>query len=354
MPIALLFILQKTKDLIIGERSDSFFAFAQRQIKPYFQSGEVIKSNQVFNIKRLPDNRDIIVNLELVNNIKNVNRFFLEANGRLAANGLFICSAETIDQRKRRLMRKYLIGFNYLYYILDFIFKRIFPKFKMTAWFYNAITDRRNHPISKSELLGRLVYNGFEIVEYEEIDNLLHVTARKIGNRLDKPEPSQGLILRINRTGRAGMPFTVYKLRTMHPYAEFIQSLVYEQNHLKPGGKFKNDFRITSWGRFFRRTFIDEIPMMINLIKGDLVLVGVRPLSEHYLSLYPDYLKEMRAEVRPGLVPPFYVHLPKSFEEIIESEVTYLTESKSSRHRTNARYLRKATYNIIFKGARSK
>ncbi|MBL4706571.1 MAG: sugar transferase [Flavobacteriales bacterium] len=353
MPIALLFIFQKTKDLIVEERSGKFFAFVQKHVKPYFQTGEVIKTEKEFNIKRLPKNRDVIVNLEIVNNVKDINSFFQCTNDRLAQNGLFICSAETIDHRKRRLMAKYLVGFNYVYYVGDFVFKRIFPKFKMTAWFYNLITNRRNHPISKSELLGRLVYNGFEIVEYEDIDNLIHVIAKKVGDRIDRPEPSQGLILRIKRIGKNGNKFTVYKLRTMHPYAEFIQSLVYNGNQLKAGGKFKNDFRITSWGRFFRKTFIDETPMLINLLKGDLGLVGVRPLSEHYLSLYPDHLKELRAKFTPGLVPPFYVHLPNTIEEIIESEITYLNERKLSPFRTNAKYLRKACYNIIFKGARS-
>lgn len=353
MPLALLFILNKTRELIVQERSDRFFAFVQRHIKPYFQSGEVLKTREVFNIRRLPKNRDIIVNLEALNNVKDINEFLESVNDRLANHGLVVCSAETIDQRKRRILAKYPPILNYLYYTCDFVLKRIFPKFRVTEWIYNKLTDRRNHPISKSEMLGRLVYNGFEILEYEEIDNLLHVTARKVGERLPKPEPSQGLLLRINRVGKNGQHITVYKLRTMHPYAEFIQSLVYKENQLQSGGKFKNDFRITSWGRFFRKTFIDEIPMVANLFRGDLGLVGVRPLSEHYLSLYPDHLKEMRHKFKPGLVPPFYVHLPKTIEEIVESEVTYLKERETSPTKTNFRYFRKAMFNICFRGARS-
>ncbi|MFT7613334.1 MAG: hypothetical protein ACI9J3_002307 [Parvicellaceae bacterium] len=354
MPLALLFIFQKTKDLIVGERSKEFLSFIEKHVQSYAQTVEVVKTNKDFNIKKLPPNLDVLVNLEIVNNVKDINKLFDCVNDRLVQNGMFICSAETIDHRKRRLLTKYALGLNYIYYTADFIFKRIFPKFKATAWFYNLITNRRNHPISKSELLGRLVYNGFEIVEYADIDNLIHVTAKKVGPQLKRKEPSIGLILRINRIGKGGKLFTVYKLRTMHPYAEFIQSLVYNENQLSKGGKFKNDFRITSWGRFFRKTFIDETPMLFNLIKGDIHLVGVRPLSEHYLSLYPDHLKQIRSEFSPGLVPPFYAHLPGTLEEIIESEITYLNERKESPFRTNAKYLRKATYNIIFKGARSK
>ena len=183
---------------------------------------------------------------------------------------------------------------------------------------------------------------------------MLHVTAKKSReSQLPKREPSSGMILRIRRIGKQGKPITVYKLRTMHPYAEFIQSLVYEQNSLQQGGKFKNDFRITSWGRFFRKTFIDEIPMVVNLVKGDLALVGVRPLSEHYLSLYPEELKTKRQQYKPGLVPPFYVHLPDTLDEIVESEFTYLKERNNAPVTTNFKYFRKAVFNICIKGARS-
>ncbi len=353
MPIALLFILNRAKELIVQERSDKFFAFVERHIKPWIQSGEVLKTNEVFNIRRLPANRDIIVNLELLNNIPDVNLFLNEVNGRLADNGLVICSAETIDQRKKRILRKYPPVFNHLYYGVDFLYKRVLPKFGWTNWIQLKISGGRNQTISRSEMLGRLVYNGFQIVTYEEIDSLLHVTAKKCGPQLARPEPSKGLILRIKRIGKHGKPITVYKLRTMHPYAEFIQSLVYEENKLQQGGKFKNDFRITSWGRFFRKTFIDEIPMIANLIKGDLGIVGVRPLSEHYLSLYPDDVKELRKAFKPGLIPPYYVDLPKSLDEIVGSEVTYLKQRKRAPLRTNLKYFRKAVYNICVKGARS-
>ena len=53
-------------------------------------------------------------------------------------------------------------------------------------------------------------------------------------------------------------------------------------------------------------------------------LVGVRPLSSHYFSLYPEDLQKLRTGVKPGLVPPFYADLPKTLPEIIESERVYL------------------------------
>jgi lipopolysaccharide/colanic/teichoic acid biosynthesis glycosyltransferase len=60
------------------------------------------------------------------------------------------------------------------------------------------------------------------------------------------------------------------------------------------GGKFKDDFRITTWGRVLRKLWIDELPQFINFFKGELSLVGVRALSDHYFQLYPKDVQELR------------------------------------------------------------
>jgi hypothetical protein len=81
--------------------------------------------------------------------------------------------------------------------------------------------------------------------------------------------------------------------------------------------------------------------------------VGVRALSEHYLSLYPKDLQELRTKFKPGLIPPYYADLPKNFDEILESEKQYLLQKKESPFLTDFKYFWKVIYNIIFKGARS-
>ena len=142
----------------------------------------------------------------------------------------------------------------------------------------------------------------------------------------------------MNRVGKSGKSITVYKIRTMHPYAEYLQEYIYKVNELEKGGKFKNDFRVTTWGRVLRRLWIDELPMIINLLKGQLKLVGVRPLSQQYLSLYKRELVEERKKVKPGLIPPFYADLPKTLDEIMESEIKYLKAYKSSPFFTDLKY----------------
>ena len=139
----------------------------------------------------------------------------------------------------------------------------------------------------------------------------------------------------------------------MHPYAEYLQEYLYKINKLEKGGKFKNDFRVTTWGKVLRRLWIDELPMLINLLKGQLKLIGVRPLSQQYLSLYTDELKEKRKMVKPGLIPPFYADLPKSLNEIMESEIKYLNAYNLNPWLTDLKYFFNASINILIKNARS-
>ncbi len=93
--------------------------------------------------------------------------------------------------------------------------------------------------------------------------------------------------------------------------------------------------------------------MILNVFRGELKIVGVRPLSEHYLSLYNEKLRVKRLKTKPGLIPPFYVDLPKSLEEIMASEEKYLDAYSKSPFLTDLKYFFKAFFNIAFKRARS-
>ena len=145
----------------------------------------------------------------------------------------------------------------------------------------------------------------------------------------------------------------VYKLRTMYPFAEYLQDFVHERNSLENGGKFKNDFRVSKSRAVLRKLWIDELPMLINVFRGEIKIVGVRPLSRHYFSLYSKELQEKRIKFKPGLIPPFYADLPETLDEIQESEMRYLEAYEKHPLRTQWRYFWKAWYNILFKKARS-
>ena len=140
----------------------------------------------------------------------------------------------------------------------------------------------------------------------------------------------------------------------MHPYAEYLQKYIYEKNGTSNGDKANEDFRVSPWGKFFRKFWLDEVPMLINLIKGDVKIIGVRPLSVAKFNLYPKEAQEKRCLYKPGLVPPFYADLPETFEDLVASEMKYIIAYEKNPHLTDIKYLFKAAYNIIFKGARSK
>jgi hypothetical protein len=93
---------------------------------------------------------------------------------------------------------------------------------------------------------------------------------------------------------------------------------------------------------------------LINWIKRDVKLVGVRPLSETFFATYPEDLKKERTQYKPGLIPPYYVDMPKSIEEVWESEKNYLKKYKAHPFRTDFRYFFKALNNIIFHKAKSR
>ena len=140
----------------------------------------------------------------------------------------------------------------------------------------------------------------------------------------------------------------------MHPFSEYLQEYIYNKNKLQEGGKIKNDFRISPVGRILRKFWIDEIPMLFNILKGDMKLVGVRPLSEHFFSLYDEDLQMQRIKHKPGFIPPYYVDLPKTMDEIMESERRYFALYKKSPLITDLKYFFIALKNVLFKGARSK
>lgn len=313
----------------------------------------VINTRWKNDLDRLNSQEPAVINWHRVNDIKGINTFFKKVNSRLKRGGRFIGCMETLENRKERLLKKYPPIINHAYYAADFILKRVFPKLSLTRSLYFSLTGGRNRALSKSEILGRLVYCGFSIEAVKVIDNKLYFVVSKKGEPLAEPEPSHGIILKIKRIGKNGAPINVYKLRTMHPYAQYIQEYVYEQNNLRDGGKFDNDFRITKWGRFMRKFWIDEVPMIWNIMRGDLKIVGVRPLSEHYLSLYSEEHKRVRIQGKPGLIPPFYADMPGTLNEIMESEARYIQSYLKDPLMTDFSYGWRAVNNIFLKKARS-
>jgi lipopolysaccharide/colanic/teichoic acid biosynthesis glycosyltransferase len=334
--------------------SDIALAILKMTCSNFTDRTAVLSTTTSFNITSLAKAKyDYLINLHKINDIKNLDSFFNTVNGKLAMKGFFFCCVETKDQRKHRLLKKYPPLLNYIYYVFDFIIKRILPKLKFTRGLYFFLTRGENAVLSRAEALGRLSRAGFRIKQESFIGNLLCIEARKIDEPCMLSDNVYGPLIALSRVGKNGEMIKVYKLRTMHPYSEFIQDYVYKLHDLQDGGKFKNDFRITSWGAFCRKIWLDELPMIMNFIKGNMKIVGVRPLSRHYFELYSKEVQERRIKYKPGLIPPFYVDMPSDLEGIQISEIKYLDAYDRYPFITDFRYFWKSLWNILFRKARS-
>ena len=295
----------------------------------------------------------LMLYMKKLNDIRRLNRFFLEAHQFLAPGGYFVGYGHTLVTHRAWIFSKFPRQIAMGVYIMDFAVNRIMPKLPGFKQVYFGLTRGRNRVVSMAEFLGRLSFCGFEIVATENIGNRLWIIARKVRTPSLNQNPTYGPLVALQRSGVGGSVITTYKFRTMHPYSEFLQKYLYDQKGLQKGGKIENDFRMTAWGKCMRKCWLDELPMLYNWLRGELQIVGVRPLSMHYLSLYPAELQALRKQVRPGLIPPFYADLPQTFEEICESERMYIESFIKHPVKTQAQYFCKAVVNIVFKGVRS-
>ena len=105
---------------------------------------------------------------------------------------------------------------------------------------------------------------------------------------LDSPG---GIFFRQIRVGRCGRTFSMFKFRSMRAVPDHNGPLITRQG----------DPRITRVGAFLRRTKLDELPQLINVVRGDMSLVGPRPEVPKYIEMYPPELRHIVLSVRPGM-----------------------------------------------------
>jgi exopolysaccharide biosynthesis polyprenyl glycosylphosphotransferase len=134
------------------------------------------------------------------------------------------------------------------------------------------------------------------------------------------------VFFRQRRAGKDGDPFTMVKFRTMVADAEDRLSELIDLSKLdEPAFKIPDDPRVTKVGKFLRRTSIDELPQFINVLRGEMSLVGPRPEEEAVVALY-DERQRGRLAIKPGLTGPMQVYgrSDLTFEERLAMERDYL------------------------------
>ena len=147
---------------------------------------------------------------------------------------------------------------------------------------------------------------------------------------LIKLESDGPIIFSQDRIGYKGQKFKMYKFRSMVVNAEELKKKLAEQNEMSgPMFKMKNDPRVTKVGKFIRKTSIDELPQLINILKGEMSLVGPRPSLPKEVKEFEPWMME-RLEVKPGLTCYWQVSGRNDidFEDWMKLDIKYVRERR--------------------------
>lgn len=298
---------------------------------------------------------DFVFSRASLNKTFYVNELLEKYNDDIPNGGYLLCHATTARfkdvttiERYGRILGSAVCAANYFWH-------RFCAKMPLIKRFYFLVTGRKCRYFSRVEILGRFARAGFAIANEEFYKGEFFVLGRKVAISLRDNPPKCGPVIKLQRIGMNGALIGVYKFRTMYSYSEYLQDYMYKHGGLQEGGKFKEDCRINFWGRILRRTFLDELPMFVNMFKGQVKLVGVRPLSRQYFKLYSPEMQALRVKVKPGLIPPFYYErqTPATIEEVQESERRYIEAYLEHPLRTDWRYFWGSLSNIIFRHKKS-
>jgi lipopolysaccharide/colanic/teichoic acid biosynthesis glycosyltransferase len=361
--------LYKQEDLFYSDSADKFLGTDLLKIDfKYFNKNILqnllIKVNLLDNSKKnvnliaeegdpLKDNSFINILDLRINDLRNIDKYNRVIYSHTLNGGyLFTVYKELVTYEEELTIKKSKVSrfFTKLNY---YLFKRAVPKIPYLNLVYKFFTKGKNKVLSKAEVWGRLSYAGFEVEDEIKFLGLSYVLARKVRTPSENPSPSFYPVITLNRVSLYGKIIKIHKLRSMYPYSEFLQKKVFEMNSLSGIGKINDDFRITAFGKLYRKYWIDELPQLFDWLRGEIKLVGIRAMSQHYFSLYSKEYQELFFKVKPGIISPIFDEKKDSFETIQKIEQEYLKKYLKHPLRTDIEYFFK-TFSQILKGVRSK
>ena len=187
--------------------------------------------------------------------------------------------------------------------------------------------------------MSEVIENERSNILYEVIKRIIDIVASFTGlillsplilivSMLIKLESKGEVIFKQKRVGLNGKEFYMYKFRSMVINAEELKEQLESQNEMSgPMFKIKDDPRITKVGKFIRKTSIDELPQLINVIKGDMSLVGPRPSLPKEVEKFEQWMME-RLEVKPGLTCIWQISGRNNidFEDWMKLDIKYVRE----------------------------
>jgi lipopolysaccharide/colanic/teichoic acid biosynthesis glycosyltransferase len=295
----------------------------------------------------------LLVSRVRLNDVRRLNRFFLFCAQQITMGSYFVGRYMPLENDANELKRRYSGLFYRMAFLLHFIWYRAFPKIPWLNALYFSFTKGRNRVLSKVEIWGRLSYCGMRVILESEGDGERYLIAQRVAIPVQNRKPTYYPIVSLEKVGLDGEVFHTHKIRTMFPFSEFLQKRVFEDHGLASTGKFMNEYRLTEYGNFLRKYWLDELPGIFDWLRGDIKLVGIRAMSRHYLSLYPRNFYDLYIQIKPGLVPPIFDESTNGFDQIVNVELAYLQRYWEHPFQTDVRYLIQTFTDIVFKGIRS-
>lgn len=277
-----------------------------------------------------------------------------QCNALLAPGGTLCCLATPSAVKREQLRQQWPWGLRGIAVALQYLWHHVAAKLWFSRGFYRLMTGNRHRSLSRVEILGRLRHAGFDVT-YQHIHNgTLTLCAVRDGDPIAE-KPHLGAIIGLPRIGKGGKTVRIFKIRTMYAYSEFLQDDIYSRHHLTKKGKITRDYRVTFIGHWLREHWVDEWPMLINLLLGDIKLVGVRPLSKSFFLRYSPEMQQLRIQYKPGLLPPLHAYPidADSLEAIQDNERQYIEAYRQQPFRTDWHYFWRIVGNIVFRRRRS-
>jgi hypothetical protein len=196
------------RESILEFAPENALRYVEKSVDLYSSNTFTLRSSELYNIQKLPNYRyDVLVNFMPLNHIRGVNKLFTTVNDKLPDKGIWVCCYEPQSVTKRNILSRYPVVFGWLYYAAFFCYKRVLPKLFMTSRLYFDITEGKNRVLSKAEVLGRLCYCGFDIVDERKIGDLNYVVARRKIRPKVIERRVYGLFVKLNRIGKNGRKF---------------------------------------------------------------------------------------------------------------------------------------------------
>ncbi len=183
------------------------------------------------------------------------------------------------------------------------------------------------HPVVKNRKIFWIGKRVFDVIASGAALLVLSVPMAIVALLIYIDDPHGSPIFSQERIGRKGVPFKMYKFRSMVVNAEDLLDDLQELNEADgPAFKIKDDPRITKIGKFIRKTSIDELPQLFNVLKGDMSVVGPRPALRREVEQYDEYM-EQRLTITPGLTCYWQIAPGRNdltFEEWMDLDIKYI------------------------------